>query len=45
LELALSEEPLVAGGKIRCARGNEFIFSDAPWELDHLPAGGRVPSR
>jgi hypothetical protein len=36
--------PLVAAGKIRCARCNEFIFSDAPWDLDHLPGGGRVPS-
>ena len=37
---SLSEEPLVAAGKIRCARGNEFISSNAPWDLDHLPAGG-----
>jgi hypothetical protein len=40
----LYEEPLVAAGKIRRARGNEFIFSDAPWELEQLPAGGRAPS-
>jgi hypothetical protein len=40
----LSEEPLVADDKIRCARCNEFIFSDALWDLDHLPAGDRVPS-
>jgi hypothetical protein len=22
----------------------EFIFSDAPWDLDHLPGGGQAPS-
>jgi hypothetical protein len=34
----------VNAGKVRWPRCNEFIFSDAPWDLDHLPGGVRAPS-